>query len=113
MEINRGKKIRDKGEEMNTNVKEEGIKISSLMEELKKATSMIESITGKKSEGVVCMCREDGILKLKIEVIERKSIPDSQDILSIYEMKLNSNMEIVDYSKIGMRHRCEMCTQDE
>ncbi|AKB49919.1 hypothetical protein MSBRW_0666 [Methanosarcina barkeri str. Wiesmoor] len=113
MEVNRGKKIRDKGEEMNANVKEDGIKISSLIEDLNKATLMIEGITRKKAEGVVSMSREDGILKLLVEVLERKSIPDSQDILSIYEMKLNSNMDIIDYNKIGMRRRSDMFTQDD
>lgn len=113
METTRGKKVRDKGEEMNANVKEEGIKINSLMEDLNKATSLIESITRKKAEGVVSMSREEGILNLLVEVLERKSIPDSQDILSIYEMKLNSNMDIIDYSKIGMRRRCDMFTQDD
>lgn len=98
---------------MNANVKENGIKINSLIEDLNKATLLIESITKKKAEGVVSMSREEGILKLLVEVLERKSIPDSQDILSIYEMKLNSNMEIIDYSKIGMRRRCDMFTQDE
>jgi len=113
METTRGKKVREKGEEMNANVKEDGTKINSLMEDLNTATSLIESITRKKSEGVVSMSREEGILKLLVEVLERKSIPDSQDILSIYEMKLNSNMDIIDYSKIGMRRRCDMFTQDD
>jgi len=112
METNRGE-IREKGEEMNANVKENGININSLIEELDKATLLIEKITKKKAEGVVSMSREEGILKLLVEVLERKSIPDSQDILSIYEMKLNSNMEIIDYSKIGMRRRCDMFTQDD
>lgn len=112
METNRGE-IREKGEEMNANVKENGININSLIEELDKATLLIEKITKKKAEGVVSMSREEGILKLLVEVLERKSIPDSQDILSIYEMNLNSNMEIIDYSKIGMRRRCDMFTQDD
>ncbi|MCC4765928.1 MAG: gas vesicle protein GvpO [Methanosarcina vacuolata] len=112
METNR-KKTGEKGEKMSANVKEDGIKINSLMEELNKATSLIESITRKKAEGVVSMSREEGILKLLVEVLERKSIPDSQDILSIYELKLNSNMDIIDYSKIGMRRRSDMFTQEE
>jgi len=98
---------------MNANVKEDGIKTNSLMEDLDKAISLIEKITRKKAEGVVSMSREEDILTLVVEVLERKSIPDTQDILSIYEMKFDSNMEIIDYSKIGMRRRCDMFTQDE
>jgi hypothetical protein len=115
MALNMGKKIRDKneGKEMNTHAKEDGIKTISLVEYLDKAILVIESITRKKAEGVVSMSREEDIFKLLVEVLERKSIPDTQDILSIYEMKLNSNMEIINYSKIGMRRRCDMFIEDE
>ncbi|MDD2339697.1 MAG: gas vesicle protein [Methanosarcina sp.] len=112
MEIKKGQKIRNK-EEKNASVKEDEIKTSSLIEELDKAILLIERITRKKVEGVVSMSREEGILKLLVEILERKSIPDTQDILSIYEMKLNSNMDIIDYSKIGMRRRCNMFIQED
>lgn len=115
MESKSGKKIigQEKGEEMNANVKENRTKIISLIEDLDKAILLIERITRKKAEGVVSISREEDVIKFWIEVLERKSIPDTQDILSIYEMNFNSDMEIIDYSKIGMRRRSDMFIQDD
>lgn len=115
MELKSGKKIRgkEKGEEMNSNVKETQTRTISLIEDLDKAIFMIEKITRKKAEGVVSVSREEDITKFIVEVLERKSIPDTQDILSIYEMNFNSSMEIMDYNKIGMRRRSDMFVQEE
>jgi hypothetical protein len=115
MELKSGKKIRgkEKGEEMNSNVKENQTRTISLIEDLDKAIFVIEKITRKKAEGVVSVSREEDITKFIVEVLERKSIPDTQDILSIYEMNFNSSMEIMDYNKIGMRRRSDMFVQDE
>lgn len=115
MELKSGKKIRskEKGEEMNANVKENETRTISLIEDLDKAIFVIEKITRKKAEGVVSVSREEDITKFIVEVLERKSIPDTQDILSIYEMNFNSSMEIMDYNKIGMRRRSDMFVQEE
>ena len=115
MELKSGKKIRskEKGEEMNANVKENQTRTISLIEDLDKAIFVIEKITRKKAEGVVSVSREEDITKFIVEVLERKSIPDTQDILSIYEMNFNSSMEIMDYNKIGMRRRSDMFVQEE
>lgn len=78
-----------------------------------KALLQIESILKKKAQGIVSISREGENWNIQLEVLERRAIPDTQDILGIYDMKLDSDLDIMEYKRVGMRHRGDMITQDE
>ncbi|VVB69795.1 Gas vesicle synthesis protein GvpO [uncultured archaeon] len=44
----------------------------------------------------------------EVEVLERKSVPDTQDILGRYEMKFNEEGELLGYKRIMLRRRSDM-----
>jgi hypothetical protein len=73
----------------------------------------IEGLLKKKAEGIVSISRVGENWNIQIEVLERKAIPDTQNILGIYELKLNSDLEIIEYKRIGMRHKGDMIVQEE
>ncbi|MBI3329477.1 MAG: gas vesicle protein [Nitrospinae bacterium] len=50
--------------------------------------------------------REDG-WHVGIELIERKAIPDTQDLLGVYEITLNDAGEIVTYERKRVRRRMD------
>ncbi len=44
----------------------------------------------------------------EVEVLERKSVPDTQDILGRYEMKFDEVGELLGYKRIMLRRRSDM-----
>lgn len=40
-----------------------------------------------------------------IEMLEKKSIPDSMDILGVYEVRLNNSGEVLNFNRISLRKR--------
>lgn len=85
----------------------------NIAEICRKAPSIIEGIVNKKAEGITSVSKDGEEWKVVIEVLERKAIPDTQDILNIYELKLTGDMELTGYKRIGMRHRGDMVQEEE
>ena len=44
----------------------------------------------------------------EVEVLERKSVPDTQDILGRYEMKFDPDGDLLGYKRIMLRRRSDM-----
>lgn len=79
----------------------------------RQAPALIESLLNKKAEGITSMSKEGDGWKVLVEVLERKAIPDTQDILSIYELKLSGEMDITGYRRVGLRHRGDTIVEEE
>lgn len=77
------------------------------------AILQIEDILEKKAHEIVSVFRIGENWDVKLEILERKSVPDTQDILGIYEMKLDSNLNVMEYKRIGMRHKGDMIIPEE
>ena len=88
-------------------------KKQGIIEVGKESLSMAEILFNKKAEGITKLARDGENWRVTLEVLERKAIPDTQDILSIYELKLTLDVELVEYNRIGMRHRGDMVVEEE
>ncbi len=81
-----------------------------------KALDLTENLLKKKAEGIVSIARtgeNGGEWKVLAEVLERKAVPDTQDILGTYELKLTGDLELTGYRRIGMRRRSELAVLEE
>jgi hypothetical protein len=78
-----------------------------------KALNQIEYLLKKKAQGVVGISREGEYWNVQIEVLERRAVPDVMDILGTYEMKLDMDLNTMEYRRVGLRHRGDMIVQDE
>ena len=58
-----------------------------------------------RASGVMGVSRSDDGWVVSIEMIEKKSIPDSMDILGCYEVTLDDGGEIRDFSRVKLRRR--------
>ncbi len=94
-------------------IKEAGRKKLDIKEISKTAHSMTESLLNKKPEGITSVSGGDDGWKVNVEVLERKAVPDTQDILSTYELKLTSEGELTGYKRTGMRRRADRVTEEE
>ncbi|MDO9097669.1 MAG: gas vesicle protein GvpO [Candidatus Methanoperedens sp.] len=104
----KGVSTSNNGVDMTTNMKRVNIN-----EICQKAPALLESILNKKPESITGVTKEGEEWKVLAEVLERKAIPDTQDILSTYEVKLTSDLEFTGYKRVGMRHRGEMVVEEE
>jgi hypothetical protein len=63
------------------------------------AIAQIGDLTGHDGEGVISIERNDDGWRVGVEVVESHRIPDSADILAIYEVDLDADGELVSYRR--------------
>ena len=79
----------------------------------KKSLSIANELLNKNPEGVISVRKEGKEWKVVVEVLERKAVPDTQDILGRYELELDASGEILDYKQIMLRRRADLVTEGE
>ncbi len=57
------------------------------------------------ASSVVGVSRSDDGWVVSIEMIEKKSIPDSMDVLGCYEVSMDDSGKIRDFSRVRLRRR--------
>lgn len=69
------------------------------------AVHHVTRLTGREAEGVVGAERNDDGWRVTVEVVETRRIPDSADILAIYETEVDADGELVAYRRVGRYSR--------
>lgn len=70
-----------------------------------KAREIIEELLDKKAESVISVIKEENEWKALVEVLERRAVPDAQDLLGRYELRLDENKELLGYERVVLRRR--------
>jgi hypothetical protein len=79
----------------------------SIQELVALARSGLSELTGLELSTTIGVEKyEDGI-HVRIELVEKRSIPDSMDILAAYDVRLNDEGEVLDFKRVGMRKRID------
>jgi len=73
-----------------------------------KAGEIAESLLKKNLDSVISLNQKEGGWLAEVEVLERKSVPDTQDIQGRYEMKFEEGGELLGYRRIMLRRRSDM-----
>ena len=79
---------------------------------IQKAREQLTELTGLELGSTISASKEDNIWKVQIEVVEKKSLPDSQDILAAYELTMDDDANVVNFTRIGMRKRIDVMVPD-
>jgi Gas vesicle synthesis protein GvpO len=73
------------------------------------AADHVATMTGKEPEGIVSLERADrGGWVIGVEVVETRRIPDSTDVLAVYEAELDAEGELVAYRRVKRYSRCQV-----
>ncbi len=81
---------------------------SKIQEILEKASLAAGFMLNKEIDGIISMNKcQDGWIA-EVEVVERKSVPDTQDILGRYEMKFDEGGELQGYKRLMIHRRSDM-----
>ncbi|MEV4733724.1 gas vesicle protein GvpO [Saccharopolyspora sp. NPDC049426] len=68
-------------------------------EAAKLAVDHVTALTGRDSEGVTSLERTDDGWLVGVEVVESHRVPDSTDVLAVYEAELDHSGELVSYRR--------------
>ena len=71
------------------------------------AFSTVKNLIRKEPETVLSIEKTDQGWKARVEALERKSIPDTQDILGRYELLFNENGELLGWNQVMVRKRSD------
>lgn len=78
-----------------------------LSQAVHKATQGLSALKLKVSE-VSSVARTEEGWRITVELIERLAIPDTMDLLGVYEVLLDQEGEMLGYERIRIRHRGDM-----
>jgi hypothetical protein len=73
-----------------------------------KARGIMEELLDKKAESVISVKKEENEWKVLVEVLERRAVPDAQDLLGRYELRLDENKELIGYERVVLRRRTDL-----
>src|SRR5918994_145176 len=65
----------------------------------RRAAALVSTLTGRAPESVVFIERSDGGWRVGVEVVEVARIPDSADILAVYEVRLDADGDLISYQR--------------
>jgi Gas vesicle synthesis protein GvpO len=74
----------------------------------RRAAQQVAEFTGRSPECVVSIDREDGGWQVGVEVVEIRRIPDTQDILAIYEVHVDRGGRLLSYQRTRRYARGEL-----
>jgi Gas vesicle synthesis protein GvpO len=64
------------------------------------AARQLLELTGREAEGVTGLQRTDDGWKVQVEVVEVRRIPDTTDVLALYEVEVDSDGEMEGYRRL-------------
>ena len=74
---------------------------------IENAKGELTALTNLKVSSVVGVTKQETGWHVGIELIERKAIPDTQDLLGVYEVMVNDEGELVTYERKRVRRRMD------
>jgi len=80
------------------------MKVSELVGE---ARSQLTGLTGLPLGSTLGVSKLEDAWKVEVELVEKKSIPDSMDILATYEVILDEEGGLVEFHRRSMRKRID------
>jgi hypothetical protein len=79
-----------------------------LSEAIMRAEEELPALVHLKLSGVIGAFKKEDGWHVKIEMVERHALPDSQDLLGVYEVILDDRGRLVNYERKRVRRRNEV-----
>jgi hypothetical protein len=82
-------------------------KIQKIQEIHEKACQSAMTLLRKDVDNIIGLTRDNDGWVAEVEVVERKSIPDTQDLLGRYELRFDEEGELLGYKRVMLRRRSD------
>jgi Gas vesicle synthesis protein GvpO len=66
----------------------------------RRAARLVTTLSGRRSESVISIERTGDGWRVGVEVVEMSRIPNSEDILAVYDVRLDADGDLVSYQRI-------------
>jgi Gas vesicle synthesis protein GvpO len=73
-----------------------------------RAATLVARLSGRRPESVISIDRKGGEWCVGVEVVEVSRIPDSADILAVYDVRLDADGDLISYHRIRRYARGQM-----
>jgi hypothetical protein len=80
----------------------------NLREAINGVTQQLPFILGMEASRVVAAAKSEDGWHITIELIERKAVPDTQDLIGTYEVSLDEEGELLSYERRSIRRRMDL-----
>ena len=80
----------------------------ALLDLVKRAREQLHDLTGLQVGSTVSVGKGESGWCVRVEVVEKNSIPDSQDILATYELSVDDEGNVQNFTRVGMRRLAEV-----
>lgn len=77
---------------------------------IESAINIVKQYISKELESVIRVEEADNEWIVVVEALERRSVPDTQDLLGRYEVKLNMQGELIGWKQTMIRKRSDRLT---
>jgi len=71
------------------------------------ALAITKKYISKEPETVIGVEQKEGEWKVTVEALERKAVPDTQDLLGRYEIRLSKNGGLIGWKQMMIRKRSD------
>ncbi|SDX63320.1 Gas vesicle synthesis protein GvpO [Saccharopolyspora shandongensis] len=69
------------------------------------AVRQVHELTGRQPEGVTSLERAENGWRVSVEVVESHRVPDTADILAVYEAELDQDGDLLSYRRVDRYSR--------
>lgn len=77
------------------------------------ALSIVKKFISKEPETILSVKKDGGEWKVRVEVLERKAVPDTQDLLGRYEIRLDENGQLIGWEQVMIRKRADRLVPED
>ena len=74
---------------------------------VERAREDLASLTGLELGSTVSTLKDEKGWRVEIEMVEKKSLPDSMDILATYEVLMDDDANLIEFKRASMRKRID------
>jgi len=75
---------------------------------VEKAREDLATLTGLELGSTLGSLRDEKGWRVQVEMVEKKSLPDSMDILATYECLMDEDGNLIEFNRKGMGKRIDM-----
>ena len=86
---------------------------ASIEEVTDRALSIVKKYISKEPETIIGIQEEHGEWKVLVEALERKSVPDTQDLLGRYEIRIDDSGKLLGWKQWMVRKRADRMIPEE
>ena len=80
---------------------------------VERAREDLASLTGLELGSTLSTLKDEKGWRVQVEMVEKKSLPDSMDILATYECLMDGDGDLIEFRRAGMRKRIDVVNPED